>query len=134
VYSRYFQALKLSQRISHERLTRICFIDYDREMALVAERRRAPGKHEILAVGRLSRRYGASEAEFALLVADPFQRKGLGSELLGRLLRIARDESIPRVTAQMLSDNRPMQRLCEKLGFRLHHDTRDNLVKAELDL
>lgn len=134
VYSRYFQALKLSQRIAHERLTRICFIDYDREMALVAERRPAPGHHEILAVGRLSRQYGGEDAEFALLVADPYQRKGLGSELMRRLIQIARDEHIPRVTGQMLTDNRAMQHLCERLGFRLHHDSQDNLVKAELDL
>ena len=38
VYLRYFQPLKFSQRTAHERLTRICFIDYNREMALVAER------------------------------------------------------------------------------------------------
>ena len=38
VYLRYFHPMKLSQRVAHERLTRICFIDYDREMALVAER------------------------------------------------------------------------------------------------
>ena len=42
-YLRYFHPLKLSQRIAHERLTRICFIDYDREMALVAEHRTMPG-------------------------------------------------------------------------------------------
>lgn len=134
VYSRYFQALKLSQRIGHERLTRICFIDYDREMALVAERRPRPGVHQILAVGRLSRVYGTADAEFALLVADPFQNLGLGQELLLRLLQVARDERIPRVVGQMLVENRSMQRLCEKLGFRVRHDPVDNLFKAEIDL
>ena len=44
VYLRYFQPLKLRQRTAHERLTRICFIDYDREMALVAERKNADGR------------------------------------------------------------------------------------------
>ena len=42
VYLRYFHLMKLSQRVAHERLTRICFIDYDREMALVAEKPHAP--------------------------------------------------------------------------------------------
>ena len=51
VYLRWFQPLKLTQRTSHERLTRACFIDYDREMALVAERPNAAGEPEILAVG-----------------------------------------------------------------------------------
>ena len=51
---RYFHAMKLSTRVAHERLTRICFIDYDREMALVADGKNAEtGEHEILGVGRL---------------------------------------------------------------------------------
>jgi acetyltransferase len=51
VYMRYFQPLKLSQRTAHERLTRICFVDYDREMALVTVRRGDDGEPEIIAVG-----------------------------------------------------------------------------------
>ncbi len=54
VYLRYFQPLKLTQRVAHERLSRICFIDYDREMVLVAERPNDQGEPEILAIGRLS--------------------------------------------------------------------------------
>ena len=51
VYNRYFHMLNLDQRVAHERLTAICFIDYDREMALVAERRHPEtGEPEILAV------------------------------------------------------------------------------------
>ncbi|CAN5743994.1 bifunctional acetate--CoA ligase family protein/GNAT family N-acetyltransferase [soil metagenome] len=134
VYSRYFQALKLSQRVTHERLTRICFIDYDREMALVADRRGTSGPHEILGVGRLSRIFGTEEAEFALLVADSQQGQGLGTELLRRLLQVARDEGIRRVIAEMLTDNRAMQHLCQKLGFRLHHSIEDGVVRAEIDL
>ena len=131
VYARYFQAMKLSTRVSHKRLTRICFIDYDREMALVAARRpEAPGGHEILGVGRLSRRPNAPEAEFAMLVADPYQGRGLGDELLRRLLRIARDEGLRRVTAEMLRANRPMQRVCERHGFRLRYDPEDEVVRA----
>ncbi len=58
VYLRYFQPLKLTQRTAHERLTRICFIDYDREMALVVERKKPDGTPEIIAVGRLSKIHG----------------------------------------------------------------------------
>ncbi|QDV33152.1 bifunctional acetate--CoA ligase family protein/GNAT family N-acetyltransferase [Tautonia plasticadhaerens] len=135
VYSRYFQAMKLSTRVAHDRLTRICFIDYDREMALVVSRRPTePGRHEILAVGRLSRIHGADAAEFALLVADPYQGQGLGVELLRRLLRIARDEGLRLVTAEMLRNNRPMQRVCEALGFRLRYDPDDEVVHAEIEL
>ena len=59
VYLRYFHLMKLEQRIAHERLTRMCFIDYDREMALVAERcDPATGEREILGVGRLTKILG----------------------------------------------------------------------------
>ena len=92
--------MKLSQRVAHERLTRICFIDYDREMALVAEAKNPEtGDNEILAVGRLSRVHDKDEAEFALLVRDAFQRRGLGTELLRRLIAIGRDERIDRISA-----------------------------------
>ncbi|MEJ7638807.1 MAG: GNAT family N-acetyltransferase, partial [Singulisphaera sp.] len=114
VHLRYFHAMKLSSRVAHERLTRICFIDYDREMALVADRR-APdadaGGHEILAVGRLCKRRGG-EAEFALLVRDEAQGVGLGTELLRRLIAIGRDERLRRIVADILPENLNMQRIC----------------------
>ena len=74
VYLRYFHMIKLSQRIAHERLTRICFIDYDREMALVADHKNPQtDEHEILGIGRLTKQPGTEEAQFAILVADPVQ-------------------------------------------------------------
>jgi acetyltransferase len=135
VYLRYLHALKLSQRVAHERLSRLCFIDYDREMALVAEHH-DPQKdtREVIAVGRLIKRHGAPEAEFALLVSDSFQRTGLGSEVLRRLLQVARDDHLDRVIADIMPDNRAMQRVCEKLGFRLKYSVEERLVKAAIDL
>ena len=133
VYFRYFHLMKLSQRIAHERLMRLCFIDYDREMALVADYKNPEtGNHEILAVGRLSQLHGVSEAEFALLVSDPYQRQGLGTELLRRLLEVGRNEQIQSITADILPENAAMQRVCEKVGFQLHR-TFDS-VKAEIEL
>src|SRR4030095_1834007 len=67
VYYRYFTPLRLEKRVAHERLARICFIDYDREMALVVERDcKKTRQHEIVGVGRLSKSHDANEAEFAL--------------------------------------------------------------------
>src|SRR5271157_5555089 len=78
VFFRYFGHSKLEARIAHERLTRICFIDYDREMALVAVRQEPEMKEpEIIGVGRLVRRHGVPEAEFAIEISDRFQRQGL---------------------------------------------------------
>jgi acetyltransferase len=89
VYLRYFTTLKLDERVAHERLSRICFIDYDREMALVAEHR-DPGSGEaaILAVARLSKLHGVDEAEFAIAVVDQWQGHGLGTQLLKTLVRL----------------------------------------------
>jgi len=124
VYHRYFSALKLSQRVAHERLTRICFNDYDREIALVAERTEAKtGRREILGVGRLSKAHGANEAEFALLVADRFQKQGLGTELLKRLVQVGREEKLSRITADVMADNHAMQHISRKVGFKLEHQS-----------
>jgi acetyltransferase len=133
IYFRYFHMMALSARIAHERLIRICFTDYDREMALVVDRRDpASGEHSLLAVGRLSRLHGRDEAEFALLVSDPHQHQGLGSELLRLLVQIGRDEGLRRISAEILRDNRAMQRICERLGFTLRETP--EVVRAWLDL
>lgn len=135
VYLRYFHLIKLSQRIAHDRLTRICFIDYDREMALVADHEDPEtGTHEILAVGRLSKLHGANKAEFAMLVSDRVQCRGLGTELLRQLLQVGRDEQLDCITAEILSDNSGMQRVCEKLGFHISRTADPSVVKAEIQL
>jgi len=132
---RYFHAMKLSTRVAHERLTRICFIDYDRELALVADQTNPEtGGHEILGVGRLCKLRGNQEAEFAVLVSDGFQRHGLGTEMLRRLLQVGRDEKIARIVGTILPENVAMQRICEKLGFRLSVSAGESLIQAEIDL
>jgi acetyltransferase len=136
VYARYFEHLKLSQRTAHERLTRICFIDYDREMALVGEHRDpSSGEVEIAGVGRLTKARGLAEAEFAILVADRWQRRGLGTELLRRLVRFGREEGLDRIWAEMFASNRGMRRASEEAGFTLRAVPDDaTLSVAELDL
>jgi acetyltransferase len=135
VYLRFFQSLKLSRRIAHERLTRVCFVDFHREMALVADSRNpGTGAHEIIAMGRLSRLFGQDEAEFSLEVCDPFQRRGLGTELLSRLIAIGREERIGCLSAVVLPENRGMLRICDKLGFQRHFAEDDRLMHARLVL
>ena len=130
VYFRYFHSMKLDQRVTHERLARICFIDYDREIALVAIHGDA-----IVAVGRLVKlprdAAAAPESEFAILISDAFQKRGMGVELLRRLVEIARAEKVRIVSAEILPENRAMQRVCERLGFRLRHSYGDGVVRAE---
>ena len=75
------------------------------------------GEHEILAIGRLSRLHGKCAGEIALLVRDEYQHRGLGIELLRRLIQVARDEHLDSVQAYMLRENTEMRSLIEKLGF-----------------
>jgi acetyltransferase len=120
VFLRYFQWSKLSQRVAHDRLRRICFIDYDREIAIVADHT-APntGEHEIIGIGRLSKLHGTSTGEMALLVRDQYQRRSLGIELLRRIILAARDEQLDSMQAYMLRENVEMKGLVEKLGFKV---------------
>lgn len=135
VYFRYFHMISLGQRAAHERLARICFNDYDREIALVATRRdAATGKAEILGVGRLRNARTVPEGEFAILITDRVQRQGLGTELLTRLLDIGRQEHLQRIVGAILPENHGMKRICEKLGFRITWVQDENVLRADLNL
>jgi acetyltransferase len=135
VYFRWLHVLHLSQRIAHDRLIGICFIDYDREMALVGDHYNPETQqHEIIGVGRLITAREANEAEFALLITDQFQRQGLATELLRRLIGFARNEKIQRLTGDILVENTGMQAVCKKLGFHVYYSPEDQLMKAEMEL
>jgi len=134
VYLRYLQMLKLDQRIAHERLQRICFIDFNREMALVAERTDETSNRSILGVGRLRKDTSTNGAEFAILVTDAYQGIGLGTELLRRIIQVAHDEKLEYVAAEILAENFAMQRICEKAGFKLKRALDDDMVQALLKL
>ncbi|MBS1872171.1 MAG: bifunctional acetate--CoA ligase family protein/GNAT family N-acetyltransferase [Acidobacteria bacterium] len=135
VYLRYLHTMKLSQRVAHERLTRICFIDYDREIALVVEHmNRETGEKEILGVGRLQKLPGTNNAEFAAIVSDKWQGQGIGPELVDRLVKIAREEKLDKIRADVLADNSVMQRILSKSGFKLHREIGDPTIEAEFQL
>lgn len=133
VYLRYANLMQMDQRVAHQRLARICFNDYDREIALVAERPDAEtGDPAIVGVGRLTKLFGTKDGEFAMLVADEVQRLGIGTELLRRLVAIGRDEGLRHILADILTQNAAMQRVCRKLGFEIIRspDVSDPMVKA----
>jgi acetyltransferase len=135
VYLRYAHAVGLSQRISHQQLARLCFIDYAREMALVALRAHPTGELELVAVGRLIMEHERNEAEFAMLISDSFQGKGLGSELLRRLVEIGRKERVGRIVGYILNRNRHMLDVCRRLGFHHEHASDDPMmVTSSIDL
>jgi acetyltransferase len=133
VYLRYFGTLSLKRRISHERLVRICFGDYDRELALVVEHEGSEGP-EIVGVGRLSRVHGTQQAEVAVIVTDYYQNRGIGAELLTRVIEVARREGLHAISATMMPDNVGMQSIARKIGFQIAHPENRDSVCATLDL
>ncbi len=132
VYMRYFSNLKLTQRIAHDRLIRVCHIDYDREMALVVTRRLENGVDEVIAAGRLSGVHGKKSAEYALLVADEFQGHGIGTKLLTELIHIGKEEGLDTIEAYMLRTNSGIIKISERLGFTIKPE--DDILHAILHL
>ena len=136
VYLRYLSPMLLNQRVTHERMARICHNDYDREIALVVEAETGNGAQQIYAIGRLSKLHGGDdEARVTMLVSDQFQGQGIGSELMRRFIQIARDEKIKRILATISPENTAMQHLCSRLGFTsMKKNSESGLIEAELPL
>ena len=134
VFMRYLQPMLLQERVMHERLARICHVDYDREIALVAETLDDKGEQNIMGVVRLSRMHGTNEARLSVLVGDPYQGIGLGGELVRRAVDVARKEKMSRLSAVLTTDNQMMLHIFEKCGFRIEQVDNDKLVAAVIDL
>ena len=133
VYSRYAQVLSLSQRTAHERLARLCFIDYDRQMALVAiDEQQNPPK--LVAVARLIKLHGSKDAEFAIVVSDICQGLGLGAQLMSMLVAIAHDEKLERMIGQISVNNRRLLSICRRLGFEIVESTDQTICTAVLNI
>ncbi len=135
VYQRFFSKLGYEQRVAHERLVRVCFTDYDREIALVAEQfDQESAKVRIAGIARMVRRRDSADAEISLVVCDQCQGQGLGSELVRRLVEVGREEGLERLVADVLSTNGGMIRICEELGFEITAEDDGKTVQAELRL
>lgn len=133
VRNRYFGQIPLRERIRHERLLRVCTIDYDMEIALVVDRTREDGSHELLGVGRLSKLHKGHAAEFAIVLRDSCQGHGLGGKLLTLLVKIGRMRGFDRIVAHILPDNFAMQRVARHVGFHVQYDPDGGECRAELD-
>ena len=132
VQLRYFAPLNLNERISHDRLSRIVFIDYDREIALVAVRHTKHGP-EIAAVGRLTKSYNQAEGVFGIIVSDRYQGQGLGRELLSRLIDIGKTENLSMISGYILPENQGMIHLAEQLNFEMEKNE-EGVLRAVLYL
>jgi acetyltransferase len=131
VQGRYLEDLALKARIAHERLVRVCFNDYDREIALVAEHTPNGGDREIEAVARLSKHHAENGGEFAIVVADCCQKIGLGTELLRRIIAVAQAEGLDWVGADVRPENAGAIRAAEKAGFTIGPKAGSTVLRAE---
>jgi acetyltransferase len=135
IYRRYFQRRQRDERVRDETLSRICHIDYDCEMVLVAFCEEPDAGHtKMIAGGRLIKLPPGNEAECAVIVADEFQQKGLGTELCRRLLAIARSEGVQHVTCTILPENTTMLAICSRLGFHLAFDLESRLFRGQITI
>jgi acetyltransferase len=134
VFMRYLQPIMLQDRVMHERLARISHVDYDREIALVAETTDANDERSIMGIVRLSKIHSTNEARLSVLVGDPYQGIGLGGELIRRSVDVARSERIERMSSILTADNQVMLHIFEKVGFTITPLEHDNLVAAVIGL
>ncbi len=104
-------------------------------LTLVAEQT-APetGAHEILAVGRLSKKTPGEKAELAVVVGDPYRGQGLGAELLRRLIQVARDEKVQEIVANILAEDLEIRALAIRLGFKILASDDPAVITATLNL
>jgi acetyltransferase len=116
--SRYFRFMQSMDKLTPMMLARFTQIDYDREMALVAVVNEGSPEERMLGVARYVSNPDRQSCEFALTVADADQQRGIGRQLMLRLMNIAKDRGIEIMEGEVLSHNSKMLRLCEKLGFR----------------
>jgi len=126
---RFFQIIKDTP---HEMRVRYCNIDYDREIAIIAELTEE-GRRKILGVVRVSIEPDAKTGEIAFIIADPWQGLGLGTKMVDYTIDICKDMGIETLYAIMLPDNHRAINLTRKMGFALKY-MEDGTVKGTLNL
>ena len=118
---------------SHEVASQFCFIDYDREIAIVAEHEKEDGNKELIGVGRLIADPDVEIMEYAVLITDKWQKKELGLTLTSYCLEIAKARDIKKLAAETTRDNKPMISVFRKLNFKIRFNE-DTTVSVNKDM
>jgi acetyltransferase len=116
---------------SHEVATQFCYIDYARELAIVAEVEEN-GMRKLIGVGRLIADPDVETVEYAILITDAWQGKDLGKILTQYCLEIAKANGLKRIFAETTKDNKPMISVFKKLGFEVHYDEDTNVSVSKM--
>ncbi|MHC4939329.1 MAG: bifunctional acetate--CoA ligase family protein/GNAT family N-acetyltransferase [Planctomycetota bacterium] len=124
--SKYFRFMRTFAELSPELVVRFTQIDYDREMAFIA----VTEDKDQIGVARYVTLPDGETCEFALVVADEWQKKGLGRRLMEPLMAVARDRGLKTMRGDVLSENAPMLRFMKRLGFTERADSEDPGIRV----
>ena len=126
--AKYFRFMNSFHELSQEMLVRFTQIDYHNEMALIAVKTDSQGEEQI-GVARYSTNVDKTSCEFALVVSDKWQSRGIAHHLMKDLMEIARDRNLKTMEGQVLRENSKMLELVASLGFQVRNDAEDNTIK-----
>jgi acetyltransferase len=127
--SKYYRFMDTLRELTQSMLVRFTQVDYDREMALVATLPGADGKPTQIGVARYVTNPDGETVEFALAVADEWQKHGVGRRLMSVLIESARQKGFRAIVGDVLTQNGKMFRLVTSLGFTIHAHHEDPAVK-----
>lgn len=125
--SLWFRFSYLFKQTTHEMATRYCFIDYDREIGIVAEVEEE-GQRKLIGVGRLVADVNHEAAEYAVIVVDRWHGRGLGGMLTDYSLEVAKKWGVKRVVAETTKDNARMLATFRERGFHLNDEAEQDVV------
>ena len=126
--SKYFRFMQGLNELTQQMLVRFTQLDYNRELALIAVLELADKETE-LGVARYVMKPNGKSCEFALVVADKWQNKGIGSHLMAALIEAARQRGIKVMDGEILANNHNMLKLAGKLGFSMHTNPDDSGIE-----
>lgn len=114
----YYRFMSRSKRVPRREIQNFVFIDHRSELAIVCTVPEAHGE-DIIAVGRYYLDEKTNMAEVAFVVRDDWQNRGIGTELFRYLTQVAMRNGIRGFTAEVLRENRPMQRVLHKTNYKV---------------
>jgi acetyltransferase len=130
IYQRFFQVAE-HRKVTDQQIARYTNFDRTRELAIIAVRHSTQDQE--LGVARLTQSENGI-AEFAVIVADAWQRQGLGRKLVEKIIEVAAQLHVRYLRGYVLSDNKAMLMLCHQLGFKVRWLMGEGMYQVQMDL
>jgi acetyltransferase len=126
--AKYFRFMQSMQELTLEMLVRFTQIDYHHEMGLIATTEREGGEQQV-GVARYVTNPDKESCEFALVVSDQWQRKGIAHRLIHQLMEVARGRGLTMMQGEVLANNNKMLDLMRGLNFHIQNNPDDPAIK-----